>query len=128
MSFGTEGKTATGTSPIDAAMYLEQMGASAVGSNCSVGSSPMIKMIAEMSSKVTIPIIAQPNAGFPTQEGGRTVYRSSPNYMAQQALRLIENGATIQVEHVSVSRCHRVIGGHCAWCESVRQKIGTPRH
>ena len=95
MSFGTEGKTATGTSPIDAAMYLEQMGASAVGSNCSVGSSPMIKMIAEMSSKVTIPIIAQPNAGFPTQEGGRTVYRSSPNYMAQQALRLIENGATL---------------------------------
>ena len=95
MSFGNDRKTTTGTSPIDAAMSLEQMGASAVGSNCSVGSSPMIKMIAEISSKVTIPIVAQPNAGFPTQEGGRTVYRSSPNYMAQQALRLIENGATL---------------------------------
>ena len=95
MSFSTDGKTTTGTSPIDAAMHLEQMGASAVGSNCSVGSSPMIKMIAEISSKVTIPIVAQPNAGFPTQEGGRTVYQSSPNYMAQQALRLIENGATL---------------------------------
>lgn len=95
MAFGHDGLTSLGHSPGEAAAAMESMGAAVVGCNCSVGAAPMVSTVSQMMSRVSIPISAQPNAGFPTMHQGRTVFGSSPEYMASQAMRLVDAGASL---------------------------------
>lgn len=95
MAFGQDGLTSFGYTPSEVAVRIEAMGATVIGANCSVGSAPMVATISEMKRRTSTPISAQPNAGFPTLLQGRMIYRSTPEYMATQAIRLIEQGATI---------------------------------
>jgi methionine synthase / methylenetetrahydrofolate reductase(NADPH) len=72
----------------------------AVGLNCSLGPSGMLaglEMIRQVTDK---PLSIQPNAGLPKRVEDRTLYMSTPEYMAEYAKRFFESGA-------------RIIGGCC---------------
>ncbi len=79
---------------------LEARGADALGFNCSVGPAGILEAVEAAAALTRLPLVAQPNAGFPRTVGDRTMYLASPEYMARYARRLVEAGA-------------RFVGGCC---------------
>jgi methionine synthase I (cobalamin-dependent)/5,10-methylenetetrahydrofolate reductase len=118
MTFEEDGRTQVGNTPEEVAIGLEQMGADVIGSNCSTGPQRMARVIAEMAAHTRLPLSAQPNAGWPEMVGGRIVYVSTPDYMANFAQRMAAGGA-------------RILGGCCgttpshikALAEALRQTV-----
>ncbi len=96
MTFDTNGRTMMGVSPSQALADLRLAGAFAVGANCGVGPEETLKAIQEMHG--TAPgawLVAQPNAGIPSTEGGKTVYSVGAAEMASWAGRFLESGVKI---------------------------------
>lgn len=96
LTFEANGRTLFGTDAKTAAIVLENLGASAVGVNCSTGPMKMAEIVADMAGVCSIPIIAKPNAGLPeTDAEGKTVYPMSPIEFAEEMKVLVEKGATV---------------------------------
>ena len=95
MTFTQEGRTPAGDTPLEIVHALEELGVQVIGANCSVGSEHMLRVVEEMAKVADVPLSAQPNAGFPTYQGGRFFYRSSPEYTAQNARRVVEAGVAV---------------------------------
>ncbi|MCR5356548.1 MAG: homocysteine S-methyltransferase family protein [Lachnospiraceae bacterium] len=96
LTFEENGRTLFGTDGRTAVSVLESLGASAVGTNCSVGPDKMIEVISSMAQIAGIPIIAKPNAGMPVlDENNNAVYDVGPDDFAKQMLPLIKAGASI---------------------------------
>ncbi|SEB45948.1 bifunctional homocysteine S-methyltransferase/methylenetetrahydrofolate reductase [Terriglobus roseus] len=89
------GIVADGTSPEDAARLFEEWGARAVGCNCSDGPMQVLDTIERMRKVTKLPIAAMPNAGLPNCVDGRSIYLSSPEYLASFARKAMRVGATI---------------------------------
>lgn len=101
MTFTQEGKTLLGHGPREIAEALERAGADVVGANCSMGSQGILEVIAQMAQFVRrARLSAMPNAGFPAYVGGRYMYFSTPEYMAEYARQMVALGV-------------RLIGGCC---------------
>jgi homocysteine S-methyltransferase len=101
MAFTDEAVTFMGRSPADVARDLRGLGVSAIGANCSVGSSTLYDVLERMLPEAGgLPLAIQPNAGLPSRIGERLIYLSSPAYMAEYAGRMVEAGA-------------RLVGGCC---------------
>ena len=95
-----DGNTLDGVAPEAFVPQLEELGASVIGVNCSVGPAGMLETIERMARVAHVPLSAQPNAGRPREIEGRNIYLSSPEYMASYARRFINNGV-------------RLVGGCC---------------
>lgn len=67
----------------------------AIGLNCSVGPKAMLDALENLRTITTLPIAVQPNAGLPQNIGGRNIYMTSPEYMAEYSKRFIQTGAAI---------------------------------
>jgi homocysteine S-methyltransferase len=89
------GNLIDGTTPEDAARLLEQWGARAVGCNCSNGPTLVLETIERMRRVTKLPLAAMPNAGLPNCVDGRSIYLSSPEYLASFARKAMRLGATI---------------------------------
>lgn len=89
------GNVADGTSPEDAAQLLEAAGARAIGCNCSDGPTLVLATIERMRRVTQLPLAAMPNAGLPNCVDGRSIYLSSPEYLASFARKAMRLGATI---------------------------------
>ena len=88
------GNCLDGTSPEDAARLLEQWGADAIGCNCSEGPQIVLATIERMRAVSRLPLAAMPNAGTPKVVDGRSLYLTSPEYMAGFARKFVRAGAT----------------------------------
>lgn len=88
MTFEEDGRTQMGNTALEVVSALEELGADVIGANCSTGPQRMARVIADMASKSTKPLSAQPNAGWPEMVDGRIVYVSTPDYMANFAMRM----------------------------------------
>lgn len=95
MSFGVGERTMMGVTPEQAATALVQEGALVVGANCSTGAQEMVPVIRRMRDVVSVPLIAQPNAGMPTLVDGKPMYTQLPEEMAVFAPQFVEAGARI---------------------------------
>jgi len=100
MTTEEDGSSLDGTLPEKFAPALVSRGANVVGLNCSVGPAPMLEAIERIEQSVHVPLSAQPNAGRPRDIEGRTIYLSSPEYMASYARRFVNQGV-------------RLVGGCC---------------
>jgi 5-methyltetrahydrofolate--homocysteine methyltransferase len=87
--------TIMGTSLEQAAEGLEEAGADAIGSNCGNGSETMVEIAEALRRRSRLPLVIQPNAGLPENRDGTVVYPESPEFMARQALRLVEIGVGV---------------------------------
>jgi len=67
----------------------------AIGMNCSEGPKLMLESLEHLRELTSLPLCVQPNAGLPQMIGGRNLYMTSPEYMAEYAKRFIQTGATI---------------------------------
>lgn len=94
---GSDVRTMMGVSPEQAAAYAEKAGAHVIGTNCGTGvdviwAATILKRYRETCG---LPLLAQPNAGNPRIQEGRTVYLERPEESAQGVASLVEAGANI---------------------------------
>ena len=95
LTFNEDGRTLYGTSPEAAMVVLQELGAVAVGVNCSTGPENLYKVIEKMSSVAHIPVIAKPNAGLPVLVDGKTIFSMDADEFASKMNFVIEAGANI---------------------------------
>src|ERR1700678_882008 len=95
MTVDEEGSCLDGAPAETAAMKLTEWGADAVGCNCSSGPATVLSVIERMRPVTTKPLAAMPNAGIPRAVEGRTIYLTSPEYMASFTRKLVKAGATL---------------------------------
>ena len=95
MSFDESGKTFMGVEPKVFAEIATEMGADAIGANCSLGPMQMRNIIEEILSNTDKPVIAQPNAGLPKMENGQAVYDMKEEDFARDVCTMIDNGVSI---------------------------------
>ncbi len=109
-------RTMMGVSPAQAAREMTALDADIVGSNCGSGPEDMIPICREMRDNTDRFIMIQSNAGLPILEDGKTVFKATPEDMAQSVGPLIAGGANI-------------IGGCCgttdAHIKAMREKLQT---
>lgn len=89
-----EGRCLDGETAEVAARQMEAWGATAIGCNCSSGPAIVLSVIERMRKVVSLPLVAMPNAGVPRSVDGRSIYMTSPEYMASFARKLVKAGAT----------------------------------
>jgi homocysteine S-methyltransferase len=95
MTVDEEGNCLDGSPAETAAEKLTAWGADAVGCNCSSGPATVLSVIERMRPLTTLPLAAMPNAGIPRAVEGRTIYLTSPEYMASFTRKLVKAGASI---------------------------------
>lgn len=91
-----DGSALFGGSAVEAVETLQELGASAVGLNCSVGPDQLEAVVASMKAVAKIPVIAKPNAGLPVMdEQGQAHYNMGPEAFVKAMQVLIERGAGV---------------------------------
>jgi methionine synthase / methylenetetrahydrofolate reductase(NADPH) len=95
MTVDEDGSCLDGASAETAATKLTEWGADAIGCNCSAGPATVLSVIERMRPLTKLPLAAMPNAGIPRAVEGRTIYLTSPEYMASFTRKLVKAGASI---------------------------------
>lgn len=95
MTFSDQATTLFGVPAGQAGAALAAAGADAVGSNCGVGPDSTLTALEAMRDTVSLPLVAQPNAGIPERTEGRFLYPSSPDYVAHYAKRYLRLGVSL---------------------------------
>ncbi|MBM4168493.1 MAG: bifunctional homocysteine S-methyltransferase/methylenetetrahydrofolate reductase [Ignavibacteria bacterium] len=93
-AFPEDGSILSGSFPVEVVEHIIQKGVDVVGANCTVGPQRMFSIIRSMYKHGVI-LSAQPAAGIPTLLNGRSIYHTSPEYLAQYARELVEAGVTL---------------------------------
>lgn len=96
LSLEADGTAMYGGNAVEAVVTLQEMGAAAVGLNCSVGPDQLEAVVANMKTVAQVPIIAKPNAGMPViNELGEALYDMNARDFALHTKKLVELGAGI---------------------------------
>lgn len=83
-------------SAVEAVATLQEMGAAAVGVNCSVGPDQLEAVVAGMKAVAKVPVIAKPNAGMPVMtDTGEALYSMGPADFARHMCTLVGAGAGV---------------------------------
>lgn len=91
-----DGTALFGGNVVEAVETLQEMGAVAVGLNCSLGPDQLESVVASMKKVAQVPVIAKPNAGMPVMdEFGMAHYNMAPEQFAASMKKLIAAGAGI---------------------------------
>jgi len=99
-TMSSNNETTDSASPELCARKLQDEGVSVIGINCGSGPASMLEIAKRVASVVKKPLSVQPNAGLPRLVEGRTMYLSSPDYLASYSKRFVNCGA-------------RLVGGCC---------------
>lgn len=101
LTLEADGHLLYGGTAVEAVETLQEMGAAAVGLNCSVGPDQLEAVVASMKAVAKVPVIAKPNAGMPAMDDqGFAHYSMSPEDFAAAMRKLVWRGA-------------RIVGGCC---------------
>lgn len=114
MAFDADLKTGEGAGPDRVLLLLKELGADVIGANCMEGPHVLFEIIQHMVNQ-GVPIIAQPNAGYPRRVDERLVYMATPEYFGVYARRFYKAGVA-------------VVGGCCGTGpEHIRRVSGAAR-
>lgn len=86
--------------PEDVAAMATKAGADVVGANCGDGPHTTLDVVEALNAAGDLPVSAMPNLGGPALIEGRSIYLSSPEYMAEYSRRFVQKQA-------------RLVGGCC---------------
>ena len=94
LTLEADGSAMYGGNAVEAVMTLQDMGAAAVGLNCSVGPDQLESVVTNMRKVAQVPIIAKPNAGMPViDEKGEAHYSMDAETFAAYTRKLVAAGA-----------------------------------
>ncbi len=116
LTLEADGSALFGGNAVEMVEQLQEMGAVAVGLNCSVGPDQLEAVVASMKAVAKVPVIAKPNAGMPViDEKGTAHYNMDAEHFGRSMKKLIERGAG-------------VVGGCCgtnpAYIRALAREIG----
>ena len=95
-SVEADGTVPFGGTALEALLTAQELGASAVGVNCSVGPDQLEAVVRTLAEAAAVPVIAKPNAGLPViDELGRAVYTMGPRDFARHMAVLARAGASL---------------------------------
>ncbi len=118
MTIEDDGNTLDGTAPEQFAPSLQEAGADVIGLNCSIGPAHMLETLERMTAVTGASLSAQPNAGRPRDVEGRTIYLTSPEYMASYARRFADRRVRL------VGGCCGTTPEHIAEIKSALSRVG----
>ncbi|MGI0101574.1 MAG: homocysteine S-methyltransferase family protein [Nitrosotalea sp.] len=107
------GKMLLGTNIQAAYTTVSDMGIGAFGLNCSTGPVEMTPSIQWLNEQNDLPLLVVPNAGMPENQGGRAVYKMTPEDMAKvvrdflsqyDKVRIIGGCCGTNTEHIALLR------------------------
>jgi homocysteine S-methyltransferase len=98
--------------PEDVAAMAVRAGAHVVGANCGDGPHTTLDVVEAFHSATDLPVAAMPNVGGPALIEGRSVYLSSPEYMAEYSRRFVQHHT-------------RLIGGCCGVTPSQIHEVSS---
>ena len=81
--------------PEDLVTTAMRGGANVVGVNCGDGPHTTLDVVELLRGATALPISAMPNVGGPALIEGRSVYLSSPEYIAEYSRRFVQKGARL---------------------------------
>jgi len=81
MTFQNNGRTHFGFGVPEICEVLEREGAEAIGLNCSLGPAEALPVIKEFAAHTTLPLIAKPNAGLPSEVSPDTVPYTAETFL-----------------------------------------------
>jgi methionine synthase I (cobalamin-dependent) len=90
VSFLESGVTLDGASPAEVKERLLDLGVDVIGANCVLGPEKLLEFVEPLLGDV--PVVMQPNAGYPRSVDGRAIYMSSPETMGVIARRAFKLG------------------------------------
>ncbi|MEP6759351.1 MAG: bifunctional homocysteine S-methyltransferase/methylenetetrahydrofolate reductase, partial [Actinomycetota bacterium] len=97
-TFTRDDRTLLGDTPEAVANRLIDLGVDAFGVNCGEGPAQalrVVRLLAPIAEVAGVPLLARPNAGGPTEVGGRFVYPATPEYVSEVARALLDDGVSI---------------------------------
>ena len=95
-SVEADGALPFGGTALEALLTAQELGASAVGVNCSVGPDQLESVVRSLAASAHVPVIAKPNAGIPAiNELGQAVYSMGPADFARHMKVLAQAGASL---------------------------------
>ncbi len=113
--YDEKGKLLTGGTPESVTATLEGLRVDALGVNCSLGPRQMLPIVQRLAAATSIPVVVNPNAGLPREEGGRTVYDMDAREWAETMTEIAACGV-------------QVLGGCCGTTpEYLSELIGRVR-
>jgi methionine synthase / methylenetetrahydrofolate reductase(NADPH) len=118
MTVDDGGNCLDGASAETAAIRLTDLGADAVGCNCSTGPASVLSAIERMRGVTSLPLAAMPSAGLPRKVHRRNVYPVSTDEIAGFARRAIQAGAGL------IGGCCGTTPGHT---RAMQRALGGPR-
>ena len=80
---------------VEFARRMEDGGAAAIGVNCAAGPRTLLPVVATLAGATRLPVLARPNAGFPTRDGAMLRYHLRPEYLLAQASSYLMAGVGI---------------------------------
>ncbi len=94
---GSDLKTMMGISPEEAARFLKERGADVAALNCGTGVDVAwaARVVSRYRAICNLPTMAQPNAGLPSLEKMKVVYRETPHEMAARLDALLATGVNV---------------------------------
>ena len=95
-------------------------GVTAIGLNCATGPVEMASHVRFLGQNSTRPITVQPNAGLPTMEAGRAVYKLTPEELADHHNHF--------VEEFGVAMCGGCCGTTPDHIRTVAERVGGRKH
>ncbi len=98
MTFTEDMKTVMGDKPTEVVKRFIEFNAKMIGVNCSVGPQgtfEVIEQIASLPETKNVYLSVMPNAGMPRLISGRYIYLSSPEYLADYAVRFVQLGVNV---------------------------------
>lgn len=96
LTIEADGSLFFGGNVFETAVMLEELGADAVGINCSVGPDQLTAVVTTLRSSVSLPVLAKPNAGMPViDEKGNAVYSMKAEDFALHMQALVAAGANL---------------------------------
>lgn len=109
----------TGSRPEIFAETMQNLGVTALGTNCSAGPEQMAPVIEELLAYSRVPVLVEPNAGLPELVDGKTVFRLAPEEFAQKTAAFAAAGV-------------QILGGCCgtspAHIAALRQAVEGMQH
>lgn len=117
------GRTIMGNAAAESAVALVEAGATAVGANCgSLDPLQTAVIVALMKHAVSVPILAQPNAGRPRLVDGKTEFSMSPEDFAAGIAACLESGASL------VGGCCGTTPAHIERVARLLERTGHSEH
>jgi len=95
MTFDENGRSLTGTDPVNFALTFDEMEVDALGINCSLGPEEILPIFQELSQYTDKFLVVEPNAGKPVLKNGKTIYPLKPEDFAVHIDSYYEAGVNI---------------------------------